>query len=67
MVGKGKPLVKVNKSGQLVVDTNVIVKQEHELISPQSASSNSDHEAIIKHEIGGITETTSSNIDKSDG
>lgn len=46
MVGKEKPLQKVNKSDGLVVSTTstVIVKQEHSLLSPQSTSS--DHSSI---------------------
>lgn len=46
MVGKEKPLSKVNKNDDLVVDTssNVIVKQEQSLLSPLSTSS--DHSSI---------------------
>lgn len=81
MVGKEKPLNKVNQSDSLVVDTcNVIVKQEHHLLSPQSSSSDHssldtpataqsfliyDEKAIIKYEDDSNTETTSS-IDKPD-
>jgi hypothetical protein len=41
MVGKEKPLNKVNKNDSLVVDitSNVIVKQEQSLLSPLSTSS----------------------------
>lgn len=40
MVGKEKPLSKVNRSDSLMVDTSsVIVKQELSLLSPQSTSS----------------------------
>lgn len=81
MVGKGKPL-KLNQCGDLVVDTcNVIVKQEHSLLSPQSSSSEHssldlsstaqsysicDEQAIIKYEDDFNTETTSNNNDKPD-
>lgn len=46
MVGKEKPLNKVNQSVSLMVDTSsVIVKQEHlSLLSPQSTSS--EHSSI---------------------
>jgi hypothetical protein len=80
MVGKEKPL-KVNKSEGLVVETtsSVIVKQEHNLLSPQSTSSEHsldlpsaaqsyslcEDKAIIKYEDDSNTETTSSN-DKPD-
>lgn len=80
MVGKEKPH-KVNRSESLVVDTsNVIVKQEQCLLSPQSTSSDHssldlpastqsyslcDEKAIIKYEDDSNTENTSSN-DKPD-
>lgn len=45
MVGKEKPLNKVNRSDSLMVDTSsVIVKQEQSLLSPQSTSS--EHSSI---------------------
>lgn len=79
MVGKEKPLIKVNGSDDLMVDTtNVIVKQEQILLSPQSTSSEHssidlaaqsfslcEEKAIIKYEDDSNTETTSSN-DKPD-
>lgn len=83
MVGKQKPLSKVNQSaGALVVDTcEVIVKQEQNLLSPQSTSS--DHSsidipvaaqnyslcednAIIKYEDDSNTETNLANNEKPD-
>jgi hypothetical protein len=80
MVGKEKPLSKVNPCESLVIDTcNVIVKQEHNLLSPQSTSSDHssldlpsvsgysmcDDKAIIKYEDDSNNENTLSN-DKPD-
>lgn len=82
MVGKEKPLNKVNSNDSLVVDTTstVIVKQEQNLLSPQSTSSEHssldltsaaqsysicEDKAIIKYEDDSNPETTSSN-DKPD-
>lgn len=77
MVGKEKPL-KVNKNEGLVVETTttVIVKQEQNLLSPQSTSSEHSYDhaqayglgedkAILKYEDDSNNETTSSN-DKPD-
>lgn len=80
MVGKEKPLNKVNRSESLVVETDLIVKQEQTLLSPQSTSSNHssidisnsaqsfsqcEDKAIIKYEDDSNNENTSSN-DKPD-
>ena len=82
MVGKQKPLSKVNQSVNLKVDTSsVIVKQEHNLLSPHSTSSDHssldvpeasqnyslcDEKAIVKYEDDSNTETTLANNDKPD-
>lgn len=82
MVGKEKPLNKVNQSVSLVVDTcDIIVKQEPNLLSPQSTSSDHssldipvaaqnyslcEEKAIIKYEDDSNTETTLANNEKPD-
>lgn len=82
MVGKGKPLKVNHVDVELVDDTcNVIVKQEHNLLSPQSTSSEHssidlsssvqgysicEEQAIIKYEDDFNNETTSNSNDKPD-
>lgn len=82
MVGKQKPQSKVNQRVGLVVDTSeVIVKQEQSLLSPQSTSSDHssldipdaaqnyslcEEKAIIKFEDDSNTETTLDTNEKPD-
>lgn len=47
MVGKEKHFDKGNRSDKLVVKTNVFVKQEPKLPSPQSTSSSSSEPSIL--------------------